>query len=267
MELMSGGDLFDRIGKRESYTEDDARAFCRKMLESVRFCHENSVAHCDMKPKNLLLTSDDDDIQMKLCDFGFAHRVYEPRSLTKKCGTPFFVAPEVLIHSPYDQQSDMWGCGVIMFLLLGGELPFMGRSQKELFRNIVMGRYEFEEQGWAHVSEEAKDLVRKLLVTDPSKRLTSREALASPWMRQRGNMLARNNLQYTSQRLKGFEARTKLKASMLAVKSVVSLQRSLSIKSVVSERSLQPEQASKRPSWLCNLPNEEMNDASFEEED
>ena len=85
------GHLFDRIGKRKSYTENDARDLCRKMLESLRYCHENSVAHCDMKPKNLLLVSDDDDVQMKLADFGFATRVYEPSSLTKQCETPFFV--------------------------------------------------------------------------------------------------------------------------------------------------------------------------------
>lgn len=91
MELMSGGDLFDRIGKIKNYTEVDARNLCRKMLESVRYCHENSVAHCDMKPKNLLLVSEDDDVSMKLADFGFAVRVYEPESLTKQCGTPFFV--------------------------------------------------------------------------------------------------------------------------------------------------------------------------------
>ena len=95
----------------------------------------------------------------------------------------------------------MWSCGVIIFLLLllACDLPFVERSQKELFRNIVMGRYEFEEESWSNVSDDARDLVRKLLVTDPSRRLSSREAMASPWMRTRGNMLARNNLQYTSQ--------------------------------------------------------------------
>jgi len=256
MELMSGGDLFDRIGQRKSYTENDARDLCRKMLESVRYCHENSVAHCDMKPKNLLLVSDDDDVKMKLADFGFATRVYEPESLTKQCGTPFFVAPEVLMRSPYDQQSDMWSCGVIMFLLLGGDLPFAGRSQKQLFRNIVMGNYEFQEEGWAHVSEQAIDLVKKLLVTDPSKRLSSREAMASPWMRQRGTMLGKNNLQFTSQRLKGFNARMKLRASMIAVSSIVSLR--MSTQSLKSERNVSnvSSSASKRPSFL-DLPDEE----------
>ena len=91
MELMTGGDLFDRIGQRKVYTESDARGLCRKLMESLRYCHENSVAHCDLKPKNLLLVSKEDDVHIKLADFGFATRVYAPRSLTKQCGTPFFV--------------------------------------------------------------------------------------------------------------------------------------------------------------------------------
>ena len=150
-----------------------------------------------------------------------------------------------------------------MFLLLGGDLPFMGRSQKELFSNIVMGRYAFEEEGWAHVSEPAKDLVRQLLVTNPSKRLTSREAMASPWMRQRGNMLAKNNLQYTSQRLKGFNARLKLRASMIAVGSVVSLTRmsARSFKGGPSDRTLSG--AAKGPSFL-ELPDEGVADEDEE---
>jgi len=261
MELMTGGDLFDRIGKRNAYTEKDAQDLCRKMLESLRYCHENSVAHCDLKPKNLLLMSEEDDVSIKLADFGFATRVYTPESLTKQCGTPFFVAPEILMRSPYDQKSDMWSCGVIMFLLLGGDLPFSARSQKDLFRSIVRGKYEFEEPGWTHVSEEAKDLVRRMLVTDPSLRLTSREAMATPWMRQRGDALKMNNLKYTSQRLKGFNARIKLRASMIAVSSVVSMSFSLKgLKKLDSETSVGSAASSasstaapRRPSFL-DLP-------------
>jgi serine/threonine protein kinase len=126
------------------------------------------------------------------------------------------------MRSPYDQQSDMWSVGVIMYLLLGGDLPFMGRSQKELFRKIVIGKYEFPEDSWSHVSDEAKDLVKKLLVTDPSQRMSSKDAMASSWMRQRGNLLAMNNLQYTSQRLKTFNARMKLRSSMIAVATITS---------------------------------------------
>lgn len=250
MELMTGGDLFERIGERKVYTESDARDLSRKMMESLRYCHENSVAHCDLKPKNLLLVSAEDDVHIKLADFGFAARVYAPESLTKQCGTPFFVAPEILLRNPYDQKSDMWSCGVIIFLLLGGDLPFVARTQKELFRSIVLGKYEFEEESWVHVSKEAKDLVRKLLVTNPSKRLTSREAMASPWMRQRGDMLKKNNLQYTSQRLKGFNARMKLRASMISVRSIVSLKMSLRRSSSNFEKSIASSESSERLSFL-----------------
>lgn len=137
-------------------------------------------------------------------------------------------APEVLLRTPYDQRSDMWSVGVIIYLLLGGDLPFMGRSQKELFRKIVVGSYEFPDESWSHVSDEAKDLVSKLLVTDPAQRISSRDALASPWMRKRGQLLAMNNLIYTSQRLKTFNARMKLRSSMIAVVTTSSL--SLAVK-------------------------------------
>ena len=132
MELMSGGDLFDRIGEKKSYSEADARDLIVKMLKAVAYCHIRKIAHCDMKPKNLLLMSDDNDSFIKLADFGFAARVHEPKCLTKQCGTPFFVAPEILLRKGYDQQSDMWSVGCIIYLLLSGNLPFMGRSQKEL---------------------------------------------------------------------------------------------------------------------------------------
>ena len=118
-----------------------------------------------------------------------------------------------------------------------------------------MGKYEFEEDSWAHVSEEAKHLVKQLLVTDPSKRLSSREALNSSWMRQRGSMLAMNKLQYTSTRLAGFNARQKLRASMLAVSSVQRMM--LSARSMESERNVTEGKMSKRPSFLEVLKDEE----------
>jgi len=167
------------------------------------------------------------------------------------------------MRSPYDQQSDMWSVGVIMFLLLAGDLPFMGRTQKDLFRNIVMGKYEFEEDSWAHVSDQAKELVRQLLVTDPSQRLSSREALNSSWMRERGSMLAMNKLQHTSTRLAGFNARMKLRGSMLAVTSVARMR--MSARSMESGRSLENKSStsvvpSKRSSFLDELPVEGENE-------
>jgi serine/threonine protein kinase len=217
MELMSGGDLFDRIGEKKSYNEADARDLVVKMLKAVAYCHQRKIAHCDMKPKNLLLISEEDDSFIKLADFGFAARVHKPKSLTKQCGTPFFVAPEILCRRPYDQQSDMWSVGCIVFLLLSGNLPFMGRSQKELFRKIVAGKYEFKESEWQDVSDDAKDLVSKLLVLNPDSRLTARRALMHPWLKLSKDHLSLIALQGTSQRLKNFNAKMKLRSAMIAV--------------------------------------------------
>ena len=225
MELMSGGDLFDRIGKKKTYSEADARDLVVKMLKAVAYCHTRKIAHCDMKPKNLLLMSDDNDSYIKLADFGFAARVHEPCSLTKQCGTPFFVSPEILMRKGYDQQSDMWSVGCIVYLLLSGNLPFMGRSQKELFRKIVAGKYDFDDEEWGNVSEQAKDLVSKLLVLDPNKRITAAEAVRHEWLKASKDRLSNIMLQGTSQRLKTFNARMKLRSAMIAIDWVSSLRR------------------------------------------
>lgn len=225
MELMSGGDLFDRIGKKKSYSEADARDLTSKMLKAMAFCHAKDIAHCDMKPKNLLLVSDDNDSFIKVADFGFAARVHSPKTLTKQCGTPFFVSPEILMRQPYDEMSDMWSVGCIVFLLLSGNLPFMGRTQKELFKKIVVGKYEFNDDCWAGVSEDARDLVSKMLVTDPDKRIDAREALRHKWVRTENSRLSMNKLMGTSQRLKTFNARMKLRSAMIAVDWVSSLKR------------------------------------------
>mmetsp|Transcript_9900 Transcript_9900/g.14600 ORF Transcript_9900/g.14600 Transcript_9900/m.14600 type:complete len:505 (-) Transcript_9900:131-1645(-) len=223
MELMDGGDLFDRIGAKKSYNEMDARDLCAKMLKAVAYCHGKSIAHCDMKPKNLLLLNDQNDSYIKLADFGFAARVHEAKSLTKQCGTPFFVPPEILMKKPYDQVCDIWSCGCIIFLLLGGNLPFMGKSQKELFRKIVAGKYEFDVDEFAGVSDEARDLIAKMLVTDPDQRMTAAEALKHPWLKVDSTRLSNVSLAGTSQRLKTFNARLKLRSAIIAVDLVNSL--------------------------------------------
>jgi calcium/calmodulin-dependent protein kinase I len=217
MELMCGGDLFDRIGKKKFYSEADARDLAVKMLKAMAYCHSHKIAHCDMKPKNLLLMSEDNDSYIKLADFGFAARCHTSKSLTKQCGTPFFVSPEILMRQPYDQQSDMWSVGCIIFLLLSGNLPFLGKNQKELFRKIVSGKFEFDEEEWCDVSHDAIDLVQKLLVLDPDERLTSSQALKHQWMKASAERLSRMGLQGTSQRLKTFNARMKLRSALIAV--------------------------------------------------
>jgi calcium/calmodulin-dependent protein kinase I len=219
MELMEGGDVFDKVGKLESYDESIARDLCYKMLKGISFCHEQNIAHCDLKPKNLLLKTKDDDTGVMLADFGFATTVFAPKSLKKQCGTPYFVAPEILLREPYDQQADMWSVGVIIYCILSGQLPFTGRRHLDLFKAIIAGEFDFD-GGWGDVSDDAKDLICKLLVTDPSKRYTAEDALRCKWFRTNDTLLRRNSLFNASSKLKTFNARLKFKSAILMLQSL-----------------------------------------------
>lgn len=166
LEKVSGGELFDRIVAKLYYNEKEARDVCKILIEAVGYCHDNNVAHRDLKPENLLLQSEDNDSAVKIADFGFAKRVFIPNSLTTQCGTPGYVAPEILEGVPYDTKADMWSVGVILYILLGGYPPFIEKNQKDLFRKIRRGQYEFHEEYWGGVSQGAKDLISSLLTVD-----------------------------------------------------------------------------------------------------
>lgn len=222
MELMFGGDLFERIGRKKSYTERDVRSLCVKLLKAISHCHQHNIAHSDIKPKNLLLASNDDDSLIKLADFGFADHLYGPNCLSKRCGTPFFIAPEILLSKSYDEKADMWGVGVMIFLLFSGQLPFMGANQRELCKAIISGKYEFD-SAWDDVSEDGKNLVRSLLVVDPEERLSSEEALADGWFRIGMRSKNLKQLTGTSSRLKFFNARFKFKSVIYAINAITSL--------------------------------------------
>ena len=182
MDLLNGGDVFDRIVEKNHYTELDARNLARELLSAVAYMHERGVAHRDLKPQNLLLVSKEDDADMRVADFGFAKRVQVPNSLMTRCGTPTYVAPEVLKNHPHDEMVDMWSVGIIIYVLLVGYPPFMEENQRQLFRKIRMGEYEFYEEDWAEISEPAKDLISKLLVVDPSRRTKANAALQHEWI-------------------------------------------------------------------------------------
>jgi len=224
MEYMGGGDLFDRLGHKETYNENDARDLCCKVLQAVAFLHDNNIAHCDLKHNNLLMMSKDDDSYVKLADFGFAARVYAPDSLSDQCGTPYFVAPEIILRHPFGERSDMWSVGVIIYCLLCGRVPFNGRRNVDLFRAVVNCEYSFDSD-WDKISDCAKDLIRKLLVTDPSRRLSAREALMSPWINESSeSQLKQTSLSRTSKALSVFNARQKLKSIILTTQCAIAIQ-------------------------------------------
>lgn len=220
MEEMTGGELFDRIVAKAYYNEKEARDTCMILIEAVGYMHKNNVAHRDLKPENLLLVSKKDDSQVKIADFGFAKKVYEENSLSTQCGTPGYVAPEILEGQKYDQRADMWSVGVILYILLGGYPPFIESTQRELFRKIKRGDYEFHEEYWGTVSKEARNLIKSLLTVDPKKRLTAPQALQNSWIRGDADSLEKMDLGKNLQSLKRFNAKRKFKAAVSTIVAV-----------------------------------------------
>lgn len=220
MEQMSGGELFDRIVAKAYYNEKEARDTCKILLEAVGYMHQNHVAHRDLKPENLLLLSKEDDSTVKIADFGFAKKVYEESSLTTQCGTPGYVAPEILEGTPYDERADNWSVGVILYILLGGYPPFIESTQRDLFRKIRRGEYEFHEEYWGTVSAEAKDLISSLLTVEPRARLDAPAALQNSWIRGDDASLAKRDLGVNLQEFKRFNAKRKFKAAVSTIMAV-----------------------------------------------
>jgi calcium/calmodulin-dependent protein kinase (CaM kinase) II/calcium/calmodulin-dependent protein kinase I len=181
MELMQGGDVFDRIVQKTQYTELDARELISTLLEAIEFIHSRRVAHRDLKPQNLLLETIENDNIIKVSDFSFARRVHTPKSLFTRCGTPTYVAPEILKNHPHDEVADMWSVGVIIFVALVGYPPFIEEDQRVLFRKIRLGEYCFFDEDWVGISQESRELISKLLIVDPDQRWTATQALDHKW--------------------------------------------------------------------------------------
>jgi len=185
MQLVTGGELFDKIVEKGSYSELEASIIIRKILSAVDYLHENGIAHRDLKPENLLLKSEN-DTEVMLSDFGLSKIIGEDTMMQTACGTPYYVAPEVLSATGYGQEVDLWSCGVITYLLLCGFPPFYGDSLPEVFEQIMKAEYDFPTPYWDDISKEAKDLISKLLVVDPKKRFTANQALHHPWIENGG---------------------------------------------------------------------------------
>jgi len=225
-EMMVGGELFDRIVQKSYYNEKEARDVCVILFKAIQYCHQRKVAHRDLKPENLLLQSEDNDSEIKIADFGFAKKCPQPKMLATQCGTPGYVAPEILENALYDTQADMWSLGVITYILLGGYPPFMEQKQRDLFRKIRKGEYQFHEEYWGPVSKDAKNLIRELLTVDPNKRLTADQALKNKWITGDDETLANQDLGANLKELRKTLAKRKFKA---AVRTVMATQKLTSL--------------------------------------
>ncbi|XP_025790332.1 peripheral plasma membrane protein CASK [Puma concolor] len=217
-EFMDGADLCFEIVKRA-----DAGFVYSEAVARQAICGASSVAgsggELQLLPHCVLLASKENSAPVKLGGFGVAIQLGESGLVAGgRVGTPHFMAPEVVKREPYGKPVDVWGCGVILFILLSGCLPFYGTKER-LFEGIIKGKYKMNPRQWSHISESAKDLVRRMLMLDPAERITVYEALNHPWLKERDRYAYKIHLPETVEQLRKFNARRKLKGAVLAAVS------------------------------------------------
>ncbi|XP_034529869.1 calcium/calmodulin-dependent protein kinase type 1D [Notolabrus celidotus] len=182
MQLVSGGELFDRIVEKGFYTEKDASTLIRQVLDAVNYLHRMGIVHRDLKPENLLYFNPQDESKIMISDFGLSKMEGSGDVMSTACGTPGYVAPEVLAQKPYSKAVDCWSIGVIAYILLCGYPPFYDENDSKLFEQILKADYEFDAPYWDDISDSAKDFIGNLMEKDPVKRFTCDHALRHPWI-------------------------------------------------------------------------------------
>lgn len=216
LELVTGGELFDRIVEKGYYSERDAADAVKQILEAVAYLHANGIVHRDLKPENLLYATPAPDASLKIADFGLSKIVADQVTMKTVCGTPGYCAPEILRGCAYGPEVDMWSLGIITYILLCGFEPFYDeRGDQYMFKRILNCEYDFVSPWWDDVSLNAKDLVKKLIVLDPKKRLTTFQALQHPWVTGKAANFV--HMDTAQKKLQEFNARRKLKAAVKAV--------------------------------------------------
>ncbi|XP_033337821.1 phosphorylase kinase gamma isoform X2 [Megalopta genalis] len=215
-EICKNGELFDYLTSVVTLSEKKTRYIMRQVFEGVQHIHNQGIVHRDLKPENILL---DDNLNVKITDFGFARLLKGTDKLYDLCGTPGYLAPEVLKCNMfenadgYQQEVDVWACGVIMFTLLVGCPPFWHRKQMVMLRNIMEGNFSFTSPEWADITEAPKDLIRKLLVVEAKKRISIKEALEHHFFHT------------VELKAKSFNARKRFQLAIICVRAVVRIKR------------------------------------------
>jgi len=208
MELLCGGELFDRIVERGKYSEKDAADCFKTIVQTIQHCHELGVVHRDLKPENFVLKTKEYDSKICAIDFGLSAFFREDQVFHEIVGSAYYVAPEVLRRS-YGKESDVWSCGVILYILLSGVPPFWATTENGIFDAVLKGEYDLTADPWGSISERAKDLISKMLVQDPKKRFTPDQVLSHDWLT--GGAPAKKLDNAIVKRLKSFAAITKFK--------------------------------------------------------
>ena len=181
-EFCQEGELYKEIKAKAPFTEELSAYYIREILLAVHYCHNMKIVHRDLKPENILIVQrmKNGFHPIKIIDFGTAKVFSKTKKEHLLIGSAYYIAPEVL-NKNYNEKCDLWSCGVILYFMLCGKVPFNGKNEKELFENINKGKYDLESYPWGIISENAKDLIKKLLILDTKKRLSAEEALKHSW--------------------------------------------------------------------------------------
>ncbi|XP_073269568.1 calcium-dependent protein kinase 2-like isoform X2 [Primulina huaijiensis] len=216
MELCAGGELFDRIIANGHFTERAAASLLRTIVQTVHTCHSMGVIHRDLKPENFLLLNKDEDAPLKVTDFGLSVFYKQGEVCKDIVGSAYYIAPEVLKRR-YGPEVDIWSVGVMLYILLSGVPPFWAESENGIFNAILRGHVDFSSEPWPSISNGAKDLVRKMLNSDPKLRLTAFDVLNHPWIKEDGEAPDTPLDNAVLDRLKQFRAMNKFKKVALRV--------------------------------------------------
>ncbi|XP_030959353.1 calcium-dependent protein kinase 34-like [Quercus lobata] len=216
MELCAGGELFDRIIAKGHYTERAAASLLRTIVQIVHTCHCMGVIHRDLKPENFLLLNKDENSPLKATDFGLSVFYKQGEVFKDIVGSAYYIAPEVLKRR-YGPEVDIWSVGVMLYILLCGVPPFWAEAEQGIFNAILRGHVDFTSDPWPSISPAAKDLVRKMLNSDPKQRLTAFQVLNHPWIKEDGEAPDTPLDNAVLNRLKQFRAMNKFKKVALRV--------------------------------------------------
>lgn len=221
-EFAKGGELYEQIFKLKNFKESHAAIIMQQILSAVCYMHSKGIVHRDLKPENIMLESrNNGNLSIKIIDFGTSNYCNGEKKLSLKVGTPYYIAPEVL-KGMYTDKCDIWSIGVIMYILLSGSPPFYGYDDRSILRKVKEGKYNLNIPEFENISQEAKDLISKMLTYNPDERITAKEALKHPWFQKftRGSLPLKKKKDFDVHglfdKLRKFSAKEKLQQAVIA---------------------------------------------------
>lgn len=219
LELLCGGELFEVLCEEDYLTETKACGYMKQVLEAMVYLHDKNIMHLDIKPENIVLKSKD-STEIKLVDFGLAQVAKPGQEIKEIMGTAEFVAPEIINYETIGFYTDMWAVGVLGFILLSGDSPFLGDDSQETFANICKADYDFEDEYWDELSDDAKQFIEKLLIVTPRKRNTAKVCMEHQWIKLMSTSSTEKDTVIQTTRLKAYVAKRRWQESKLKMKAL-----------------------------------------------